>query len=218
MKLFIVICALLMINNSLSFTKVLVPAVYKEYEKDGAVPEWISDQAYLKANNYSVVLYQKLEPDGANYVHRNRGTEGAIYLRYIVEHYDDFPDVAMFVHAHPHDHQPKFLDYLKCISPNATYMNINGQYILRNTEAWPRIEVWMEQCWRDVLKIIWGLEDNIEEFGKRLPWDRPIMVYFGCCQQFVLSKSMVHKRPLEVWKKLLHIIGEQDVCHVGKCS
>jgi hypothetical protein len=27
---------------------------------------------------------------------------------------------------------------------------------------------------------------------------------------------MVKKRPLHVWKQLLHIINEQDVCHVGE--
>ena len=47
---------------------------------------------------YSVYLYQRLDPSKPNFV-KNRGTEGGVFLRYIVDHYDSFPDVAIFVHG-----------------------------------------------------------------------------------------------------------------------
>ena len=48
------------------------------------------------------------------------------------------------------------------------------------------------------------------------PLNRPLMVCCSCCNQFLLSRKMVQRRPLEVWKKLLKILGEQQVCHIGK--
>ena len=117
-----------------AFTKVLVPAVYREWE-NGA-PSWVTDEYYPRFYNYSVFLYQRTDPDKPNYI-RNRGTEGAVYLRYIVDHYENFPDVAMFVHAEPRDHQEHFLDVLGCINPNgASYMNINFQYRCTTPETW----------------------------------------------------------------------------------
>jgi hypothetical protein len=79
-------------------------------------------------------------------------------------------------------------------------------------------EVWIEQCWRDVLKIVWNFEgeNHLEEFHRRVPPDEPLQVTFTCCQQFILSREMVRRRPLETWRKLLRIINEQDVCHIGE--
>jgi hypothetical protein len=67
---------------------------------------------------------------------KNRGTEGGVFLRYIVDHYDSFPDVAIFVHADPSAHNPYWLKQIGCIRPNATYMNINFRNIERDTASW----------------------------------------------------------------------------------
>jgi hypothetical protein len=76
--------------------------------------------------------------------------------------------------------------------------------------------VWVEQCWRDVLQITWGLTNNTNEFHKRMPPSQPVTVTTSCCQQFIMSRRMVLNRPLSVWKQLLKIINEQDVCHIGE--
>ena len=93
-----------------------------------------------------------------------------------------------------------------------------------------RGDIWIEQCLHDVLHIAWNNNNmtnnndnnnnnnnnNINEFFlQQLAHKRPIALSFYCCQQFLLSKSMVHKRPLSTWKALLHVINEQDVCHEG---
>jgi hypothetical protein len=56
----------------------------------------VTDEAFTASKGYEVFLYQRLHPDKPNYV-RNRGMEGTIYLCYIIDHYDDFPDFAIFV-------------------------------------------------------------------------------------------------------------------------
>ena len=199
-----------------ALTKVVVPSIHHEFQPQH-YPRWMNHESFLKKFDYSVFLYQKSNPELPNYLKRNRGTEAGVYLNYIVDHYHNFPDVAIFVHGHPEHHTAAaFPEMLGCISPNASYISLNSPYISRDTQYWNEAGLWVEQCWRDILKVIWGLEDDIALFEEIVPIDQPISINMVCCQQFLISRSMVHRRPLKVWKKLLSIVYEQDVCHIGE--
>ena len=121
----------------LAFKKVLVQAIYKEWEH--GKPHWVTDRDLQEKLGYSVFAYQKLDPTQPHYFGFNRGTETGVYLKYIVEHYDNFPDVAIFTHAHPHDHQQRWLEMIGYINPNATYYNINfgdSWWVTRDPSNW----------------------------------------------------------------------------------
>lgn len=208
---------LVLFINVLSLRKVIIPSVYKEW--GDLPPNWATDESIQSQYQYSLFLYQKLYPDKPNYIALNRGTEGAVYLRYIVDHYFDLPDVMVFVHGYPEDHQPNWLSMVGCVSENVSYISINTVESCKDTSFWRNSEIWVEQCWRDVLRTIWGIGptmDDTLELNKLLPVDRPILVCSMCCQQFIVSKAMILKRPIQIWKKLLKIIGEQTVCHIGE--
>ena len=97
LNLLVVVLSLLLPFRVLAFTKVVVPAVYKEWNHDK--PLWATDPAVQEKHNYTVFTYQKLDPNAPNYFAYNRGTETGVYLKYVVDHYHNFPDVAIFVHA-----------------------------------------------------------------------------------------------------------------------
>jgi hypothetical protein len=82
-----------------NLTKVLVPAVYHEWDNshNNTAPNWAVDPELMQKYGYSVFLYQKLDPMKPHYFGFNRGAEAGTYLKYIVDHYDDFPDLAIFV-------------------------------------------------------------------------------------------------------------------------
>ena len=65
------------------------------------------------------------------------------------------------------------------------------------------------------MQITWELKDKKEEFLRRVPPTSPLTISARCCNQFVVSRAMIHKRPLHVWKELLHIIAIQPMCHMG---
>lgn len=202
-----------------AFSKVVVPAVYNEWRNQ--MPDWIVNSTIQELYGFSVFLYQKHNKSGINFIAKNRGLEAGVYLKYIVDHYHDFPDVAIFIHAAPEKHQPKWLQFIRCISPNASYININNVFInYRSIEAWrqPNLRIWIEQCYRDVLRIAWGLQGRSHDkyFNSLVPTSKPIYFSTLCCQQFILSRSKVLERPVQVWKELLRIIGEQDACHQGE--
>ena len=73
-----------------------------------------------------------------------------------------------------------------------------------------------EQCWRDALQITWELKGKDEEFRRRLPAMAPLTISATCCNQFLVSRAMIRKRPLHVWKELLQIIAMQPKCHMGE--
>ena len=74
----------------------------------------------------------------------------------------------------------------------------------------------MEQCWRDVLQTTWDLNVYKTEFNRRLPPGTRIIVRTTGSNQFLLSREMVHKRPLHVWAALLNMLAVQPVCHKGE--
>lgn len=76
------------------------------------------------------------------------------------------------------------------------------------------------------------MEGHPELLNARVPVNKAIGVCCTPSQQFLISRDVIHRRPLSVWKSLLKIIGEatpqslnsiaystsgqQEVCHVGE--
>ena len=56
-------------------TKVIVPAVYKEYLGRFGQARFIWDDSLIAAANYTIVMYQKLNASAPRYVATNRGCE-----------------------------------------------------------------------------------------------------------------------------------------------
>ena len=192
------------------FTKVLVPAVYKEWVESGP-PDWVVNDEIRRSHNYSVFLYQKLNESEPNYISTNYGRENGVYFKYIVDHYHTFPDVAVFIHAKPQQHPPQWLDYVRCIAPNVTYSHLNlFDNLERDTEYFSLFQkrVWVENCMRDVLAVIWN--KSIHEIETMLPIDSPIRVRTQASHSFVVSRSMIHRRSYETWKQLYAMLGNQQ--------
>jgi hypothetical protein len=169
-----------------ALTKTVVPALYKEWVHHK--PHWFTDTTLQKEYGFTTFLYQKLDPHSPNYMSTNRGCESGPYFRYIVDHYDNFPDVAIFIHAKPEEHQIAWLDLVRCISPNATYMSLNlDKMICRSSwnGLWARYGIWIEQCIRNVLQIVHGYQ-NVAELNEHYPPNKPINMCLHCCQQFIM--------------------------------
>lgn len=126
--------------------KVIVPSVYKDWSKGewdkGTIPDWVTNRTLQQEYNYSVYLYQKQNASRPDFIEINRGAEAGVYLRYIVDHYHKFPDIAVFVHAYPGEHLPHWLELMNCIHPNASYINFNDGFICRWTSFWYVVELY----------------------------------------------------------------------------
>ena len=81
---------------------VVVPAVFDEWDtpvgsgspETSAVPDWAAPG---ETSAYSVSeLYQRRDEDGAGFV-PNRAYETGVFLKFVVDHYDNLPEVTAFV-------------------------------------------------------------------------------------------------------------------------
>ena len=78
---------------------VVVPAVYDEWDalagsETSAIPDWAAPSATAP---YAVsALYQRRDEDGENFV-PNRAYETGVFLKFVIDHYDDLPEVTAFV-------------------------------------------------------------------------------------------------------------------------
>ena len=153
-------------------TKVIVPAVYKEWGEGKSPPRFMHDKQLMEEANYTTFLYQKLHADQPNFIPTNRGCENGVYYQYVVDNYHNFPDLAVFVHAHPDEHNHHWLNMVRCASPNLTYFSLNMRQGFRCRSSWSgtwaKVGIWLEQCIRDTLRLVW---DNITvaELNQRVP-------------------------------------------------
>jgi hypothetical protein len=182
--------------------KVLVPAVYKEWQ--AGPPSWVRN-----TSAHSVFLYQRYNPRAPNFAY-NFGTEGGVFLRFIVDFYHDLPDVTVFLHGgNPADHNPRVWDLVRCLRPDATFVPLNDVFVHNRSVAefsfygW---SVWLEQCWRDFLAA----------FNVTFPPRQRVGVSFTCCSQFAVSRRTLRRHSLETYRRALRIAGEPpEVCHEG---
>lgn len=95
-----------------SYSVVVVPAVMHEFQH--SLPYWMLQQTQERYG-FTTFAYQKLNSSLPNYISTNQGSEAGVYLRYIVDHYDNFPDVAVFIHGRPEDHHKNWLNATYCV-------------------------------------------------------------------------------------------------------
>ena len=229
----------------------IVPAVYDEWSHHrttrqehpfSKAPPWASVE-YLHEMmrshgrydlNVSLTLYQKFNSALPHYIASNRGMEGGVYLRYIIDNYrSSLPDFVAFLHAYPNEHSYQFPEILTCLDTRRTkYTSLNRidtALRLQTTSAWGRpdfefvgyqdpaeAQFWMERCWRDVLAVIGYREGKSPADGDAIP--SPIAVSFACCNQFVVSKEMIRRLPLKTWKKLHTMLAAGPACHLGNAT
>ena len=84
----------------------LAIAHYDEWDDLDEMPVWANNSKDPRvhpdaptARGYTVApMYQRRRPESPGYV-PNHGYEGGVYLRFVLDHYDNLPDVAVFVQA-----------------------------------------------------------------------------------------------------------------------
>jgi hypothetical protein len=111
-----------LINSTWTTPIVIVPAVWKEW--DNGLPTWALQGA---SPIWSVFAYQRRDPSKPLYA-PNFGYEGAIYMRFIVDHYYDLPDFTAFIQADVPDNGD-WLYWLRCINGSTRFLALPNEFI-----------------------------------------------------------------------------------------
>ncbi|KAL2406523.1 hypothetical protein ABEF93_007059 [Exophiala dermatitidis] len=181
-------------NTPRNYTRNLVMARIKKENVD-----WL-DEVDL-GPEISKVVYVADDPNAPLHVPKNKGHEVMIYLTYILEHYDNLPDVSIFMHAHRYAwHNDDLLNF------DAAEMikRLSNERVIRKGYMNLRCH-WMPGCpeWIHPGQI----EEDTEKLEQSLMADAwaelfplkpiPQVLAQPCCSQFALSRDRIRELPRE---------------------
>lgn len=92
---------------------VLVPAVYDEYDQN--IPSWLL--------RWPVWIYQRRFEDLPLFC-PNYGHEGGVYLKFIVDFYDNLPEKIAFIQASPTWHFYGWEGIVRCLKPEINFTTL----------------------------------------------------------------------------------------------
>eukprot|EP01112_Ceratiomyxa_fruticulosa_P011389 TRINITY_DN3086_c0_g1_i4.p1 TRINITY_DN3086_c0_g1~~TRINITY_DN3086_c0_g1_i4.p1 ORF type:complete len:219 (-),score=13.20 TRINITY_DN3086_c0_g1_i4:74-730(-) len=133
----------------------------------------------------------------------DKGREATLYLRHIIDYYDNIAGVTVFIHAHRSAWHTK--DSLKVIenlrwgqegyAPFHGYLlwagspNITDVYGVYNSLAaiWPKF------------------------FEPYVGYPMPKVIRHTCCSEFAVTRETIHKRPLKFYEDLYNWGMENDI-------
>lgn len=146
------------------------------------------------------IVYVADDPEAPFHPPKNKGHEVMIYLTFIIDHYDDLPDVSIFMHAHQHTwHNNDILDHdaaqmLRRLNPNRVYRE---GYMNVRCHWYPGCPDWMHPGETEV-NVNRPEEVMIAKaWSEIFPMDPvPEVLAGSCCAQFALSRERIHAMPL----------------------
>lgn len=152
---------------------------------------WIADEL----PDLNTVIYVANDPSAPLHPPMNKGHEVMIYLTYIIDHYDDLPDIVIFMHAHRWTHHNNRLlghDAVQMIRRlNSDYVTREG-YMNMRCEWYPGCPEWLHP--RNAQESLAKQEEEVlSRSWKELFPASPIPKALGqaCCAQFALSRERI---------------------------
>ncbi|RMZ88135.1 hypothetical protein DV736_g4631, partial [Chaetothyriales sp. CBS 134916] len=178
------------------YTRSLVIAKTKEEDV-----EWIQDESLSSVRQMVYVV------DDANAeltVPKNKGHEVMVYLTYIIDHYDDLPDISIFMHAHQyawHDNDLLNNDGLEMVKRLSSERVTREGYMNLRCHWEPGCPNWMHPG--TVVEDLNKEEETVmaQAWAELFP-ERPIPALLSqpCCAQFALSRERIRVRGLQQYK------------------
>lgn len=148
-------------------------------------------------NDWDLAIYVVDNPNATYTVPRQGGNEAGVFLTYVVDNYDNLPDIMLFHHAGRyqwHNEDPMFDGVNVIKNLKLDHVQEQGYTTLRCS--------WFPGCPMNVEVIANHVDAWDEQKGQTaqryLDWfpQRPLPDHLGapCCAQFALTRSQVHLR------------------------
>jgi hypothetical protein len=162
------------------------------------------DFVYKLRNIHKFYIYDKETPENKYNIPVNKGNEASVYLKYIIDNYDNLADFTFFIHDKEYSwyHSGSIIDKLnEAVNSNKLYYNINDGSILGSIIS--------NDLYNDILT--W-YNTYIEKYipMSTLPNKDWTKNHRGSAQ-FLVHKSLITKLPLEFYKNLYNWIITTDM-------
>ncbi|KAF2132165.1 hypothetical protein P153DRAFT_310850 [Dothidotthia symphoricarpi CBS 119687] len=173
-----------------NWTSTLVIAKTKEEDIN-----WIKEEL----PNQELAVYVVDDPSAPLHPPKNKGHEVMVYLSYIIDHYDNLPDVAIFMHAHQYSwHNDDLLgsnakNYVERLSRQRVWRE---GYVNMRCNWNPGCPDWQHpgETTKDDAKQ----EEVVlaKSWSELFPLDEvPSVLAQPCCAQFALSRERIQAKP-----------------------
>lgn len=176
------------------------------YTRTLVMPRMADENAnwvYEQLPDIGKAIYVADDPSAPLHPPKNKGHEVMTYLTYILDHYDNLPDVSIFMHAHRYSwhnndlHNHDAAEMIKTLSSERVqrlgYMNMRCQWHpgcpewmhpgVMEEDVNKQEETAMAKCW--------------SELFPHEPIPRVLAV--PCCAQFALSRDRIRAIPLSTF-------------------
>ncbi|KAG0154697.1 hypothetical protein PDIDSM_265 [Penicillium digitatum] len=172
------------------YSKVLVVTRTKEEETS-----WIAEEL----PDWDHAIYVADDPTAPLHPPRNKGHEVMVYLTYIVDHYDQLPDVAVFMHSHQfawHNDNLFAGDAAQLLRRLNLNRVIREGYMNTRCGFGPGCPAWMHP---GALEADESKQEEImlaRAWGELFPdQEIPSVLAQPCCAQFALSRDRIRSIP-----------------------
>lgn len=147
--------------------------------------DWVSDI------NHRYLIYNKNPNDFGKYDFdmENYGFDTIVYLKYIIDNYENLPDYVCFSQDNPFYHCPKFIKKINNFKGDVSFYPLGVTYI------------------RDVESIL----NKTKEYANQIGIDYLEPIKFINSAQCIVSKELIRKRPKEIYEKIKNSLNTKQV-------
>ena len=165
-------------------------------EKIIVISRFRNSLEWLKDVKIPYIIYNKGEDDLTypSIQIPNRGREVETYLRYIIDNYDNLPDVVIFCQDWPFDHYTDFINKIHLTTSNSNITGLSDYVYTCDSLGYPH---------HPNLSIGHVYEQIFNKQKKSFTF------YTG--GQFIVPKKFILNKSLETWKKLYQIQEEDEI-------
>ena len=175
----------------------MINCVVSRYKKN-------TDWVYKMKNIGKFFIYDKECPESEFNIPINKGNEASVYLKYIIDNYDNLSDFTFFIHDDEYSwhHSGSVIDrFNEAVKSGKLYYNINDRCVLGS--------IVNNRWYKDIL--IW-YEIYVEKYIPiaSLPKQDWTVEHRGSAQ-FLVHKTLITKLPLEFYKNLYNWLITTDL-------
>lgn len=163
--------------------------------------DWITNEL----SDWDSAIYSVDDPHSPLHTLENKGNEANPYLLYILEHYDDLPEIMVFLHPHKEDFW-----HADRVNNLEAVQRLNLNHVRQQSYAPLRCSLGLG-C--DGMHPDRNNPDEEQEytFGQTWPLlfpDRPVpdTVAAPCCAQFAVTRDQVRARPREDYERFMDVL------------
>jgi hypothetical protein len=144
-------------------------------------------------------IYVADDPTAPLHPPKNKGHEVMVYLTFIIDNYDELPDICIFLHAHRYSwHNDELLnnDAVEMIQRLSSDRVMREGYINMRCSWGPGCPDWMHP---GVVEEDVNKQEEVmlaKSWSELFPWDPvPDVLAQPCCAQFAISRDRIRSIP-----------------------